>query len=355
MPRTRSIAWAELKIGIIGVTAIALASALVIAVSGQGGFAWQRFPVKTIFDDVQGMRTGAVVRVSGRDVGKVTSVAFSGAQVEVGLELSKEVRPLVTDQSVASMGSLSLLGEPIILISAAPQGTPVEDWAYITSDQSSGAFADAATAAATALEQGQNALVLGQQLMRDVQSGRGSLGKLVTDDALYREMATLAASASALTTQIASGKGTVGALMNDPQAYESMRTSLDELQGILAKIRRGEGALGLLMNDPAMSRSLAGTSANMEAITGRISRGEGTMGKLLAGDELYVRMDQLMTRLDSLIAGLSGGQGTAGQLLQDKRLYDNMNTAATSLNELLAEIRKDPRKYLTVRVSIFGG
>jgi phospholipid/cholesterol/gamma-HCH transport system substrate-binding protein len=109
------------------------------------------------------------------------------------------------------------------------------------------------------------------------------------------------------------------------------------------------------MNDPAMSRSLAGTSANMEAITGRISRGEGTMGKLLAGDELYVRMDQLMTRLDSLIAGLSGGQGTAGQLLQDKRLYDNMNTAATSLNELLAEIRKDPRKYLTVRVSIFGG
>jgi phospholipid/cholesterol/gamma-HCH transport system substrate-binding protein len=217
MPRTRSIAWAELKIGIIGVTAIALASALVIAVSGQGGFSWQRFPVKTIFDDVQGMRTGAVVRVSGRDVGKVTSVAFSGAKVEVGLELSKEVRPLITDQSVASMGSLSLLGEPIILISAAPQGTPVEDWAYITSDQSSGAFADAATAAATALEQGQNALVLGQQLMRDVQSGRESLGKLVTDDALYREMTTLAASASALTTQIASGKGTVGALMNDPQ------------------------------------------------------------------------------------------------------------------------------------------
>ena len=93
----------------------------------------------------------------------------------------------------------------------------------------------------------------------------------------------------------------------------------------------------------------------MEAITGRIDRGEGTMGKLLTEDEMYNRMDAIVTKLDTLIGGLSSGQGTAGQFLQDKKLYDNMNTAATSLNELLAEIKKDPRKYLTVRVSIFGG
>jgi len=93
----------------------------------------------------------------------------------------------------------------------------------------------------------------------------------------------------------------------------------------------------------------------MEAIAGRINRGEGTVGKLLNEDELYTRLDALTTRLDSLVSGLSSGQGTAGQLLQDKRLYDNMNAAATSLNELIAEIKKDPKKYLTVRVSIFGG
>jgi phospholipid/cholesterol/gamma-HCH transport system substrate-binding protein len=348
MPRTRSIAWAELKLGIIGVAAIGLASALILAVGGQGGFFWQRFPVKTIFNDVLGMKTGAIVRVAGNDVGKVTSVEFSGAQVEVGMEVSRDIRPLITDESVASIGSLSLLGEPIVLISPAPGGKPVADWAYLKSSQSSGGFADTAAAAKTALEQG-------QQLMRDIQAGRGSLGKLATDDALYTEMTALATAANSVTARIASGKGTVAALLNDPAAYNSMRTSLEELQGILERIRRGEGSLGLLMNDPAMSQSLAGTTANMEAITGRMNRGEGTMGKLLTQDELYSRMDSLTTRMDSLINGLSTGQGTAGQLLQDKRLYDNMNTAATSLNELLAEIKKDPRKYLTVRVSIFGG
>lgn len=348
MPRTRSIAWAELKIGIIGVIAIALASMLILAVGGQGGFFWQRFPVKTLFADVLGMKSGAVVRVAGSDVGKVADVEFSGSQVEVTMELSKDVRHLITDQSVASLGSLSLLGEPIVVITPAPQGNPLPDWGYLKSSRSTGPVADAAAAAAATLE-------AGHRLLKDLADGRGSIGKLMTDEALYAEMTELASAANSVTKQISAGKGTVGALMNDPAAYNSMRASLTELEGILAKVRRGEGSLGLLMNDPAMSKSLAGTGANMEAITGRISRGEGTMGKLLTQDEMYIRMDAIVGRLDTLIGGLSAGQGTAGQLLQDKKLYDNMNTAATSLNELIAAIKADPRKYLTVRVSIFGG
>jgi phospholipid/cholesterol/gamma-HCH transport system substrate-binding protein len=321
---------------------------LILAVGGQGGFFWQRFPVKTLFADVLGMKAGAVVRVAGSDVGKVTGVQFSGSQVEVTMDVSKDVRHLITDQSVASLGSLSLLGEPIVVITPAPQGNPVPDWGFLKSSKSTGPVADAAAAAAAALE-------AGNELLKDLAAGRGSMGKLMTDEALYTEMTALASAANSVTKQISTGKGTVGALMNDPAAYNSMRASLTELEGLLAKVRRGEGSLGMLMNDPAMSQSLAGTSANMEAITGRITRGEGTVGKLLTQDDMYSRMDTLVGRLDALIGGLSAGQGTAGQLLQDKKLYDNMNAAATSLNELIAAIKADPRKYLTVRVSIFGG
>jgi phospholipid/cholesterol/gamma-HCH transport system substrate-binding protein len=348
MPRTRSIAWAQLKIGIIGVAAMVLATALILAVGGQGGFFWQRYPIKALFNDVLGMKSGAIVRVAGSDVGKVTSVEFSGARVEVVLEISKDVRHLITDQSVGSLGSLSLLGEPIVVITPSPQGRPLQDWEYLRTSQSAGAVAEAAAAAS-------GALTSTNDLLKRLSEGRGTLGKLMTDEALYAEMTALATAANAVTRQINSGRGTVGALMNDPAAYNSMRASLTELEGMLAKVRRGEGTLGALMNDPAMSKSMTAASANMEAITGRISRGEGTMGKLLTEDEMYTRMDAIVGRLDALIGGLSSGQGTAGQLLQDKKLYDNMNTAATSLNELIAAIRNDPKKYLTVRVSIFGG
>ena len=348
MPRTRSIAWAELKIGMIGIVAIVLASAMILAVGGQGGFFWQRFPVKTRFDDVVGMKSGAIVRVAGTDVGKVTSVDFAGARVEVTMEISKDVRHLITDQSIASLGSLSLLGEPIVVITPAPAGTPVPDWGYLKSSRSTGPVADAAAAATGALNST-------QELLKRLTEGQGTLGKLMTDEALYTEMRTLASAANAVTRQINSGRGTVGQLMSDPAAYNSMRASLTQLEEMLGKVRRGEGSLGALMNDPALSKSLTATSASLEAMAGRLNRGEGTLGKLLTQDELYTRMDAIVARLDALIGGLSSGQGTAGQLLQDKKLYDNMNTAATSLNELIDAIKKDPRKYLTVRVSIFGG
>jgi len=40
-------------------------------------------------------------------------------------------------------------------------------------------------------------------------------------------------------------------------------------------------------------------------------------------------------------------------LLKDKRLYENMNGAVNDMRELLTAIKKDPKKYLNVKVSIF--
>jgi phospholipid/cholesterol/gamma-HCH transport system substrate-binding protein len=54
-----------------------------------------------------------------------------------------------------------------------------------------------------------------------------------------------------------------------------------------------------------------------------------------------------------LTTDLEQGQGAAGQLLQNKQLYENMNGAASELRGLIGDIRKDPKKYLNVRVSIF--
>ena len=86
-----------------------------------------------------------------------------------------------------------------------------------------------------------------------------------------------------------------------------------------------------------------------------MNRGEGTVGKLMTDHTLFNRLTSLTERFDELLTRLNDGQGTAGQLLKDKQLYENMNGAVTDLRTLVADIRKDPRKYLNVRVSIFWG
>src|SRR5262245_21178972 len=120
MPRTRSIAWSQLKVGIISTLALLLMVLMIFATGGEGGFWWERYPLKTRFKDVKGLKPGAVARVSGKEVGTVKTVEFAGTEVEVGLELLEDVRPLVTTESTAEIGSLSLLGEPIIEIRAGP-------------------------------------------------------------------------------------------------------------------------------------------------------------------------------------------------------------------------------------------
>ncbi|MEQ1575675.1 MAG: MlaD family protein, partial [Vicinamibacterales bacterium] len=131
MPRTRSLAWSELKIGLISLFAIVMATALVFMVSGEGGFFWQRYALKTMFVDIAGLKPGAPVRVAGVEVGSVSGVAFVGDRVEVLMEVGKDMQSRITDRSTAVLGSVSLLGEAAVDITPSSQGTPIPEWGYV--------------------------------------------------------------------------------------------------------------------------------------------------------------------------------------------------------------------------------
>jgi len=311
MPRTRSLKWSELKLGAVGILAATLATALIFAVGGQGGFFWQRYPLHTRFAEVGGLKPGAVVRLNGLEVGKVTRVEFAGAQVEVGMEVSRSVRHLITSDSDARMGTLSLLGEPIVDLRAATTGTPLPEGAYVTPTAAGGVAALASTAAQSLDEAG--------ALIADVRAGHGSLGRLLTDATLAHELEQLVTSTARLARHLENGEGTLGALARDPSAY----------------------------------RSLQATLANLEEVSGRLRAGEGTLGRLLTDEQLYGQLNQLATRVDRIVGELEAGQGTAGQLLSDPELYRNASSAVAELRALIADVRADPRKYLSVRVSVF--
>src|SRR6185295_4205797 len=191
MPRTRSLAWSELKIGIVSVVALVIASFLIFMVSGSGGFFWQRYGLKTVFPDIQGLKVGAPVRVAGVEIGSVKKIDFIGDKVEVAMEVGQEQMERITDRSTASLGSVSLLGEAAVDITPNSQGTPIPQWGYVRSGPAPSSFATAASAATRTLDQTNT-------LLEGVNQGRGTLGKLVTDDALYRQLNEFVDSAEAL-------------------------------------------------------------------------------------------------------------------------------------------------------------
>lgn len=346
MPRTRSLAWSELKIGMLAVAALSLAAMLILAVGGQAGFSWQRYHLKTKFADVKGLKSGAVVRVAGVEIGKVSDVKFSGAEVEVDLSIRRGMQSRITSDSRAEIGSLSLLGEPLIDITPKTTGTPLKDNDFIPSEQPKAQLSDVAAGATDSLQEA-------TALLKDIRAGKGTVGKLFTDEEMYREFNELVSSANAVTGYLSRGKGTLGLLTRDPKAYNEMTQSLANLQEITRRLNAGEGSLGQLLKDDKLAKSLSAATGNLDQITARLNKGEGSAGKFLTDKELYDRLNSVTNRLDQLTNNLNQGQGTAGQLLHDKQLYDNMNQAASEMRSLIAEIRKDPKKYLNVKVSIF--
>ena len=346
MPRTRSLAWAELKIGLVTAFAIVMAMLLIFLLSGEGGFFWQRYSLKTVFPNVAGLKAGAPVRLAGVEVGSVSEVNLTGDQVEVVMELNRDYQPQVTTASRASLGSVSLLGEPALDITASTSGTPIAEWGYVPSGPPAGSLTEVATKATEGIQELTT-------ILQEVRGGRGTIGRLFTDDALYHEMSALVTAAEAVAQNVNSGRGTLGRLTNDPTAARALESSLQNFEAITARIRSGEGSLGRFLNDDTVARSLSSTTANLDTITGRISRGEGTAGRLISDRALYDRLISMSDRLDKVMAGLQQGDGTAGQLLRDRQLYENMNGAVGELRQLVRDIRADPRKFLNVRVSIF--
>lgn len=346
MARTHSLAWSQLKIGILAVAALGLATVLILAVGGQGGFAWQRYALTTKFTDIAGLKTGAVVRVAGVDVGKVTAIQFTGTEVEVVLEVNEAMQERITENSRASIGALSLLGEPLIAISVSGEGRRLKDGDYIQSTRAAAGIADMAAPVSAGVEEA-------TKLIQDIRAGKGTVGKLMTDDAAYRDFSALLVSTEGVIAGINRGEGTAGKLLKSDAAYQQFNAALTNMNEMTRRIRAGEGSLGKLLADDAMARAVTQTAGNFEQISGRIARGEGTAGKLLNETAVYDRLDAITGRVDKLVASLESGQGTAGMLLKDKQMYDNMNGAANELRSLIADIRKDPRKYLNVRVSIF--
>ena len=346
MPRTRSLVWAELKIGAIAILGIALAAAFIYMVGGQGGFAWQQYRLKVRFDDVQGLMTGALVRVAGVGVGTVEDMRFAGPRVEVTLRISKAMQTRITDQSVASIGVVSLLGSPVVDIVPSTRGTPLREWDYLTSRRPLGHLPDVAERASVGLDEA-------TRLVQGIRQGRGLAGKLFTDDALYHEITGLIASAEDVMTRLNRGGGTIARLIRDPEAYAALEAALNNLADVTTRLKAGEGSLGLLMKDPAFAQSLSSATASVDQLVARINRGEGTPGKLATDEALYERLESLSRRIDQMLTGVEKGEGTAGQLLKDKQLYENMNAAVAELRGLVSDIRKDPKKYLQVKMSLF--
>ena len=112
----------SLTVGAFALVSLAALAFAIVTLSTRSGVWAPRYRLVAYFDNVQGLIAGAPVWLAGRPVGRVESVSF-GARPEgrsalrVVLQVDREVRERIRSDSVATIGTIGLLGDRYVEVS----------------------------------------------------------------------------------------------------------------------------------------------------------------------------------------------------------------------------------------------
>ncbi len=358
MPQQQRIAWAQLRVGVMVIVGLAILAVGIFFISGQVGFFTKRYTLKTYLSEASGLRDGAEVRLAGVAVGNVKRVQISpytdrDRAVEVLMAVSRSYQQEIRADSVASIETVGLLGESYVNITRGARSQEVvPDGGVLKSSEG----AEIKQVVQNADDVIVNLRVLSAQLNNitgQLQSGKGSIGKLIYDQTLFNHLNTTAAKLDQMVTNLDQGKGSLGKLLEDESFYNNATSTFDHLNKVLDDMQHGPGSIAKFIADPGVYNNVNHLVAQANSLFDGINQGRGTLGKLATDSQLYDRANDVFDRFDKISTRMADGQGTLGKFSTDPALYNNLSDSSKSMKDFLTEFQKNPKKYLTLKVHLF--
>ncbi|MDB6059896.1 MAG: Mammalian cell entry related domain protein [Verrucomicrobiales bacterium] len=307
----------ETRIGVF--VAFALVVILIILES-VGGFAFfkQGYKLHAYFRNVQELKPGAEVRMAGVRVGNVQSIVLTNAEVLVTLNLNKELekKGQVKTDSKATIKFTGLLGQNFVSIDfGTPAGAPLGDGQTIQTQEQ---------ADLSALMNKLDDVATGVQNLTKSFSGE-SIEKLVgplTDFVKHNDAALTATIGNLKTVsdRMARGEGTIGKLMTDDALYNTSLNTVSNFQGTAADVRVAVTQARLLL-----------TNAN--EVVAAVNSGQGTVGKFIKDDKVYREAEGSLTNLHQILFKINHGEGSVGKLVNDESLLKNVKLSLQKLDK----------------------
>ena len=359
MPSQKQLKWSQLRVGITVIAASLTLGFLLFLMSGTSGLLTSHLTLKSYFDNAQGLRVGAPVRLSGVDIGNVTKItivpdkAKQLTPVEITMKVSTRYGYAMRHDSVTSLETAGVLGETYLDIdSSQAVGSAAQDGDTLPT-QVHPDFNQVVRASQSTLQNMDALLKRADRILAFAESGKGSIGKLIYDPVLYNRLSATVAEFQKIVEQIGNGEGSLGRLVSRNDAYDKFISTLDKMNAVIDDIQQGKGTAGKFLKDPSLYNNANDTIANMKKLTEDINAGKGTLGKLAKDDELAKKLDNTIGKLSELMTELEAGKGTAGKLFKDDTLYNNANQMLVETQNLLKGIRENPKKYLSIKLHIF--
>ena len=374
----------EIRVGLFLVVAFLILIALFELVGKETIFA-RMLEYRTSFKSIPGLKLGDPVRLAGVDVGTVRDIQVIGARVEVAMRVKREFH--VKTDSIATIKLTSLLGTNFVdLTFGSPAAQIAPGGSLLQSSEPpdlntllvrlNDAAGDIQTLAkqvneglGKSIEPISSAFQTMDKIAKKIEKGEGTLGRLIADDGLYREIRGMAADLHQVSDRIAKGQGTLGKLLADDALYGDLRSLSADLRGttgslnrVMKDIESGKGSLGKLVRDESLYNEARGTLGEMrEALTGlrtaskRINEGKGTLGKLVNDEALYNDMRGAVASLNGIMKKVERGEGTLGKLVNDESLYFTAKDSLKKMGKAADQLQEQgPLSIIGIGIQALG-
>jgi phospholipid/cholesterol/gamma-HCH transport system substrate-binding protein len=359
VPSQKQLKWSQLKVGITVLVSSIVLAILILLMSGTGGIFTSKMTLVSYFDNAGGLREGAPVRLQGVDIGNVTKIMVVSdpsrqtAPVQVTMKIITKYHSNIRKDSVTTLSTAGVLGETYIDIdSAHAKGLEAKEGDVMTTRESP-QIEDVVRASQSTLQNMDSLLKRVDRIIAYVESGQGSIGKVIYDPSLYNQLNATVAQFQNLVAQVANGKGSLGKLLVDDSLYKSANDTVDKLNHIIDDLRAGKGTAGKFLSDPTLYDNANKTMASVKQMTDDINAGKGAIGVMARDEQFAKKLKITMDNVAQLTQELNNPDGSIGKFLHDPALYNNTNELLVETRSLIKAIRENPKKYLTIHVKIF--
>ncbi len=357
MPSQKQLKWSQLRVGLTVLFASITLAVLIFVMSGTGGWFTSKITIRSYFDNASGLREGAPVRLAGVDIGNVTAVRIVDGKpltpVEVTMKVNTKYKFNLHKDSVTLLATAGVLGETYVDIDSSVAKGPAATDGDTLAAHSQPDIQDVVRASQGTLQNMDALLKRLDRIVAFVESGQGSIGKVIYDPGLYDRLNSTVTEFKGLMDEVQSGKGSLGPLLTSDEAYKKVIAAIDKMNVLVDELQQGKGTAGKLLKDEELYTNANKTIANVRQLTDDINAGKGALGKMTHDQEFAAKLQTLVNNLAALSEHLEQGEGTAGKLFKDPTLYNNSNQMLVETRALLQAIRENPKKYLTFHVKIF--
>src|SRR5271168_354032 len=256
LPSQKQLKWSQLRVGLTVLFASVTLAVLIFVMSGTGGWFTSKITLRSYFDNASGLREGAPVRLAGVDIGNVTGIRIvqgrPTAPVEVMMKVNTKYSFNLRKDSVTLMSTAGILGETFVDVDSSVAKGPEATDGDVLSARDQPDIQDVVRASQGTLQNMDSLLKRVDRIVAFIESGQGSIGKVIYTSALYDQLNATVVEFKGLVDDIQQGKGSLGPLLTSDVAYKKVLATIDKLDAIVDDIQQGKGTAGKLLKDPEL-------------------------------------------------------------------------------------------------------